>query len=140
MNSATTQPAEQLRCGDQIATPRRGYQHHGVYIGNGQVVHYARKQDAAWLRIVMQVSLAEFENGYGYTVVRSSRRRYQSEKILARAQSRLGECNYSLLRNNCEHFSNWCINGNSVSDQVRRYAMLVPGVVGLAVAMLLAGI
>src|ERR1700747_1270918 len=27
--------------GSHIVTPRRGYLHHGIYVGDGKVVHYA---------------------------------------------------------------------------------------------------
>lgn len=38
--------------------------------------------------------------------------------IVLRARSRLGECRYDLLSNNCEHFPNWCLRGESRSHQV----------------------
>ncbi|MBP4061169.1 lecithin retinol acyltransferase family protein [Aeromonas sp. Prich7-2] len=27
--------------GAHLVTPRTGYDHHGIYVGNGKVVHYA---------------------------------------------------------------------------------------------------
>lgn len=39
-------------------------------------------------------------------------------RSVARARSRLGESRYSLVFNNCEHFVNWCIEGESRSQQV----------------------
>jgi hypothetical protein len=38
--------------------------------------------------------------------------------IVRRARSRLGERCYDVLRNNCEHFCNWCQVGESRSTQV----------------------
>jgi hypothetical protein len=38
--------------------------------------------------------------------------------IVQRACSRLGECRYDLLSNNCEHFCSWCELGESRSPQV----------------------
>jgi hypothetical protein len=38
--------------------------------------------------------------------------------IVLRARSRLGECRYDILNNNCEHFCNWCLRGESRSPQV----------------------
>jgi hypothetical protein len=35
-------------------------------------------------------------------------------------RSRLGENDYRLLTNNCEHFCNWCLSGVSLSAQVAR--------------------
>ena len=37
---------------------------------------------------------------------------------LRRAMSRLGEQNYNLLFNNCEHFATWCKTGRHRSEQV----------------------
>jgi hypothetical protein len=46
--------------------------------------------------------------------------RYPPEEIVRRARLRLGENDYRLLSNNCEHFCNWCISGISRSPQVAR--------------------
>jgi hypothetical protein len=61
-----------------------------------------------------------------------------------RARSRLGERHYHLLRNNCEHFCNWCQLGESRSEQVEtlvKPALLLIGILqvtckGLAVGRL----
>lgn len=39
--------------------------------------------------------------------------------VIQRAKSRLGESEYSLLFNNCEHFATWCKTGLQHSEQVR---------------------
>jgi hypothetical protein len=44
--------------------------------------------------------------------------------IIDRARSRLGERRYRLLRNNCEHFSEWCIVGEPRSAQVEKWLAL----------------
>jgi Lecithin retinol acyltransferase len=44
---------------------------------------------------------------------------YSPEEIVRRARSRLGESDYRLLTNNCEHFCNWCLSGVSRSAQVK---------------------
>ena len=43
---------------------------------------------------------------------------YSPEETVARARSRLGETNYNLLTNNCEHFVIWCKTGVSESMQI----------------------
>ena len=48
---------------------------------------------------------------YGYHL-------YSPEETVARARSRLGETNYNLLTNNCEHFVIWCKTGVSESMQI----------------------
>ena len=38
--------------------------------------------------------------------------------MIQRARSRIGESRYRLLTNNCEHFCEWCLNGEQRSYQV----------------------
>ena len=47
---------------------------------------------------------------------------YSPEETIRRAYSRLGEDEYSLLFNNCEHFAVWCKTGVSLSYQVNNAA------------------
>ncbi|XP_078347972.1 uncharacterized protein LOC144633075 [Oculina patagonica] len=42
------------------------------------------------------------------------------DKVIRRAESKLGEGNYDPVTNNCEHFAMWCKTGNSSSDQVNK--------------------
>jgi len=39
-------------------------------------------------------------------------------EVVRRARSRLGEDRYHVLRNNCEHFCEWCVRGQNRSYQV----------------------
>lgn len=43
---------------------------------------------------------------------------YSPEETIKRARSRLGEKEYNLLLNNCEHFAIWCKTGLSKSYQI----------------------
>lgn len=54
------------------------------------------------------------------------------ETVLKRALSRLGERDYHLVFNNCEHFVTWCKTGKHQSSQVDQAvtASLVGGVLG----------
>ena len=100
--------------------PRRGYSHHGVYVGHGRVVHYSGLS-GAWQRgPVEEVSLLRFANGYEVRIVDHLDPPYSPEEIVRRARSRLGENDYRVLTNNCEHFCNWCLSGVSLSAQVAR--------------------
>lgn len=55
---------------------------------------------------------------------------YSREETLARACRRIGEKQYHLIGNNCEHFSMWCRIGWSESTQVNR--VLQTGIVNIA--------
>lgn len=50
---------------------------------------------------------------------------YTPAETIARARSRLGEENYSLPFNNCEHFAVWCKTGVHESHQVNRWMTLL---------------
>jgi hypothetical protein len=43
------------------------------------------------------------------------------DTVVKRAESRLGEKDYSLWANNCEHFASWCKISRHASDQVTWY-------------------
>lgn len=103
-----------------LVTARRGYTHHGIHVGHGKVVHYAGLS-RSWRRgPVEEVTLAEFACGQPVRVRICSNPQFDSTEIVSRARSRLGENNYRVLANNCEHFCEWCLRGQSRSSQVER--------------------
>jgi Lecithin retinol acyltransferase len=104
--------------GAHLATLRRGYQHHGVYVGHGRVVHYSGLSGFWQCGPVEEVPLSRFANGRPVRIVNHLEPRYLPEEIVRRARSRLGESDYRLMTNNCEHFCNWCLSGDSRSHQV----------------------
>ena len=46
---------------------------------------------------------------------------YAADEIVERARSRIGEQRYRITTNNCEHFCEWCLRGESRSEQVERW-------------------
>lgn len=106
--------------GAHLVTPRGGYEHHGVYVGNGKVVHYAGFCETFQRGPIEEVSLARFCAGHGYQVVAHPAPHFSGADVAARARSRVGEDAYRLLTNNCEHLVNWCIDGAHRSLQIRR--------------------
>src|SRR5579859_3946204 len=54
---------EEPQVGAQIISPRRGYLHHGIYIGKGRVVHYAGLAYGLFRGPVEETSLAQFARG-----------------------------------------------------------------------------
>jgi hypothetical protein len=124
-------PKQEPPLGAHLTSTRRGYWHHGVYVGNGRVVHYSGLSGRFWqCGPVEQVSLSRFANGHAVWIVEHPKSRYSSEEIVRRARSRLGENDYRLLTNNCEHFCNWCRSGVSHSAQVQRPLQLPLRVLG----------
>jgi len=115
--------------GAHLVTQRRGYQHHGIYVGAGKVVHYAGFAASAHRGPVCEVSLAQFAGGQTVTVHPHPLPKFAGDEAVRRARSRLGENRYRLLTNNCEHFCAWCLFGESRSEQV--HACLTKPAAGL---------
>jgi hypothetical protein len=107
--------------GAHLMTKRHGYSHHGIYLGSGRVMHYAGLSGGLWqCGPVEEVSLLRFACGNLVRAVEHTTIAYSPEEIVSRARSRLGENDYRLLTNNCEHFCNWCVSGVSHSAQVQQ--------------------
>lgn len=104
--------------GAHLVTPRRGYSHHGIYVGDGKVVHYAGLAVSLRRGPVEEVSIMCFAAGYEVLIAPSADPVYERHEAVRRARSRLGENRYRLLTNNCEHFCAWCLYGESRSEQV----------------------
>lgn len=107
-----------LPLGAHLVTERRGYAHHGIYIGEGKVVHYAGFAGSLHRGPVEETTVEAFAAGRMVTVKANPCARHVGLEAVARARSRLGEDNYRLLTNNCEHFCTWCLFGEGRSEQV----------------------
>ncbi|MBF6990047.1 lecithin retinol acyltransferase family protein [Cupriavidus sp. IK-TO18] len=111
--------AADIPLGAHLKTDRRGYVHHGIYVGNGEVVHYVGFKSFLRCGPVEKTSLAGFADGRGFRVEPATQARYiEAEIVRRRATARLGEDDYRILTNNCEHFCRWCLSGESRSEQV----------------------
>ena len=104
--------------GAHVLTPRRGYIHHGIYVGRGRVVHYRGFSNGLRRGPVEEVQMAKFAGGRPVWV-RGKRASVASpEEVVRRARLRIGENRYRLFTNNCEHFCEWCLSGDPRSFQV----------------------
>lgn len=112
----------EFQIGDHLVTQRLGYTHHGIYAGEGKVIHYAGFSKAFKKDRVEITSLEEFSQGQKVRVENHQNAQYSRQEILERALSRIGENGYNLVFNNCEHFVYWCITGKEKSRQVRSVA------------------
>ena len=108
------------RPGDHLITPRLGYTHHGLYVGQGQVLHYAGLADDLTAGPVELTPLRQFANGWRIRVKPYRARLYTRHESVERGLGRLGEDRYHLVLNNCEHLVTWCITGIAMSAQVRQ--------------------
>jgi Lecithin retinol acyltransferase len=128
MSTAPQLPREpgehgRLRRGDHIrAGDPWTARHDGIYLGDELVIHLTGpaggRKDAGRMQIA---SLAQFAGGRPVTVRRYTGA-HDPEDIVARAMSRLGQGDYHLIFNNCQHFARWCATGDHESEQVRSVA------------------
>jgi len=121
--------------GDHIRVwrPVPGFWHHGICVGNSELIHYsgevARKTNAS----ICRVGEAEFLHGSNGEVVPHDHA-LPPDEVVRQGESRLGERGYNLAFNNCEHFANWCKDGDARCEQVRRVPVAI--VAGRAAARL----
>ncbi len=120
--------------GDQIRVNRGFYYHHGIYENDDRVYHFAspigsevNPQNAK----VIVTTLKDFLKG-GNVEVRSYtadelKIKKSPQEIIEYAKKHLGEGGYDLITNNCEHFSNRCAFGQSISNQVDEVFSLLGG-------------
>jgi uncharacterized protein YukE len=87
--------------------------HHGIDLGDGTVAHYLEGRE------ILRSSREDFSRGQPISEVTYPEGSCSPAGItLRRAMGRLGEQNYNLLFNNCEHFAHWCKTGRHRSSQV----------------------
>ena len=114
----TLNPELEPPLGAHMVTPRRGYTHHGIYVGGGRVVQYRGLSRGLGRGPVEEVSLSQFAQGRPIWLRVEELRWSNGDEVVRRARSRLGENRYNLLTNNCEHFCQWCVRGEHRSYQV----------------------
>ena len=118
--------------GDHIYVRRgRRYSHHGIDCGDGWVIHYAGPRGT--VRRVARTSIDDFAAD-SPVYVRPYEERLGAEEAMRNAESRMGDSDYHLVRNNCEHFAAWCCTGRAASTQVRRWILGSQGALATLVA------
>lgn len=104
--------------GAHLVTQRSGYEHHGIYVGNGRVVHYAGFAGSLHGGPIEETTLESFAKGREIRVRVHAMPKFAGEDAIRRVRSRLGENRYRLLSNNCEHLCTWALFGENRSSQV----------------------
>ena len=104
-----------MAAADHLQVPRQHglFKHHGIDLGDGTVAHYLEGRE------ILRSPVEEFSRGQPLSVVSYPDGTCSAPGVtLRRAMGRLGEQNYNLLFNNCEHFAHWCKTGRHRSAQV----------------------
>lgn len=106
-----------LEIGTHVYVSRKLYTHHGIWLGNDQIVHYTGEPGDVKNAEIAVTSAEAFLKG-GILKVRNYPSPFPPAEIVARALIRLGEKRYNLLWNNCEHFAVWARLGQPKSQQI----------------------
>lgn len=104
-----------MSAADHLQAPRQHglFMHHGIDLGDGSVAHYLEGRE------ILRSSREDFSRGQPISAVAYPEGSCSPTGVtLRRAMGRLGEQNYNLLFNNCEHFAHWCKTGRHRSSQV----------------------
>ena len=90
------------------------YFHYGIYVGDDEVIHFKDKST------IEQTNMDVFTEGGIAWVDKEVERIFTRKEVVKRAKENLGSDfgGYSLLRNNCEHFTTYCARGVKFSRQV----------------------
>ena len=115
-----------LESGDHIRVKRTGYYHHGVYIGDNEVIHYtALDEDGITHPEKVKVTRTTLEvflrGGIVEKAIYSSseqKNRFNPNEIIRRANSKVGEGGYNFINNNCEDFANFCCYKVKTTTQI----------------------
>ena len=128
-------PPEVLAAADHLEVPRQHglFNHHGIDLGDGTVAHYLEGRE------ILRSPLEEFGQGQPLKVI-SHVEASPVGVTLRRAMGRLGEQDYNLLFNNCEHFATWCKTGRHRSEQVDSFLERARNWSGLMPSALMKGL
>jgi len=97
------------------------YTHHGLGLGNGRVIHYSGlANDLTTPGVIEEIDIESFGDESEILIKPHLERKFNVDEAIIRACLRLGEAQYHILHNNCEHFVEWCINGKHRSYQSRK--------------------
>ena len=98
--------------------------HHAIYIDNGEILHFTGGHNNYDPRnaTIVKDTIFNFENTAkkrnSPIYVNYNNNIDNKENVLKRCDEVLGEKNYCIITNNCEHLVNYCITGIKKSDQV----------------------
>lgn len=114
------------------------FQHHGIDMGDGTVIHLA---PASGARMTLRDDSGEFcvrrdsYEKFCLGCVPSKMEHFdarQPDDVVAAAEASLGKAGYSLLDGNCEHFATLCATGRSESHQIEMGEATVSAMASMA--------
>lgn len=108
--------------GDHLRVYRGYYWHHGIDLGDDEVMHFDGEPKAKSDARICRTSLQEFI-GNSDTIEELDRKCYTAhpDVVVKRAYRLEGSSDYNLLANNCEHFALYCKTGGQRSEQIEDF-------------------
>ena len=95
------------------------FEHHAIVdLRSGHVFHFALDQEDETKCMVKLEQLSKYmEDYHGWQLVAVANRQ-EAQEVIEKARSAVGNSDYNLVFNNCEHFATWCMEGTMRSGQV----------------------
>lgn len=114
--------------GSLIRVNRGIYYHHGVYVDDDHVIHFAsiipgHEMDPDMASVIVSDIKTFLKDGEVETRVYTDEEKKsvrKPEEIVNYAYSKLGMKGYNVVSYNCEHFANECAFGEAKSEQVNQ--------------------
>ena len=109
---------------------KEGYHHAGIYIGKGRIIHVWAEPVSALKHLIKkepivyveETTVKKFQKD-GKIIIGPTKASFNSTEIISRALAQIGSpWAYDPLHWNCQHFSSWCVSGETVSleaDQIK---------------------
>ena len=103
------------------------YSHYGIYVheepfGSESIIHYTPETGGDFNGIVRETPVEDFLQGDSSMKICScnfEKNVYSGAETVKRAREKLGQGDWDLLFNNCEHFAVWCKTGKKRCHQVK---------------------
>ena len=117
--------AKEPKPADIIRTKVKFYYHYGIFVSENEVIQFGLPNDpgrpAEEIKVI-ETDVYTFLCGGNIEVFCPSadekKKMRTPTEIINTARGRIGEGNYDILHNNCEHFANSCVFGESSSSFV----------------------
>ena len=111
--------------GDMIRVKCGSVFHYGIYVNDDEIIEFGypptlRDKDKENI-VVNIIDIDAFSNGnfieVGICDKKELKKKFDTNKIIENARSRIGEGGYDFISNNCEHFAYECYFGIRYSSQ-----------------------
>lgn len=106
-----------VKISDHLSVNRGLYSHHGIYYKKNKVIHFTGEPLSGHPAVIRVDHIDDFAKGDNIEIV-YYKKCFPPKETIYRSEVCLGESDYSIISNNCEHFCQWCKIGIHYSEQV----------------------